>query len=115
MGFREGSLGRLVQQVQDGWQRPRSRKKNLADGETAQRYVLMAFDFSRAYDTVDHRLLRVRLLQQGIPLCLISWIWSSLCRDRRAHTELNGCKSRDRIFRAGLPQGSILAATLFML
>ncbi|KAF0300811.1 putative RNA-directed DNA polymerase from transposon BS [Amphibalanus amphitrite] len=119
VGFREGrsvedSLGRLVQQVQDGWQRPRSRKKQPADGETAQRYVLTAFDFSRAYDTVDHRLLRVRLLQQGIPLCLITWIWSFL-RDRRAHTEVNGTKSRERIFRAGLPQGTVLAPTLFLL
>ena len=119
VGFREGrsvedSLGRLVQQVQDGWQRPRSRKKSPADGETAQRYVLTAYDFSRAYDTVDHRLLRVRLLQQGVPLCIIAWVWSFL-RDRRAHTEVNGCKSRDRIFRAGLPQGSVLAPTLFLL
>ncbi|XP_043195854.1 uncharacterized protein LOC122367106 [Amphibalanus amphitrite] len=119
VGFREGrsvedSLGRLVQQVQNGWQRPRSRKKQPADGETAQRYVLTAFDFSRAYDTVDHRLLRVRLLQQGIPLCLITWIWSFL-RDRRAHTEVNGTKSRERIFRAGLPQGTLLAPTLFLL
>ncbi|KAF0306566.1 putative RNA-directed DNA polymerase from transposon BS [Amphibalanus amphitrite] len=119
VGFREGrsvedSLGRLVQQVQDGWQRPRSRKKQPADGETAQRYVLTAFDFSRAYDTVDHRLLPVRLLQQGIPLCLITWIWSFL-RDRRAHTEVNGTKSRERIFRAGLPQGTVLAPTLFLL
>ena len=73
VGFREGrsvedSLGRLVQQVQDGWQRPRSRKKNPADGETDQHYVLTAFDFFIAYDKVDHRLLRVRLLQQSIPL-----------------------------------------------
>ena len=63
---------------------------------------------------MDHRLLRVRLLQQGVPLCVISWIWSFL-RDRRAHTEVNGCKSRDRIFRAGLLQGSVLAPTLFLL
>ena len=82
--------------------------------ENAQRYVLTVFDFSRAYDTVDHRLPRVRLLQQGIPLCLISWIWSFL-RDHRAHTEINGCQSRDRIFRVGLPQGSVLAPTLFLL
>ena len=106
----------LIQQVQDGWQIPRSRKKNPPDGETAQRFVLSltAFDFSRAYDTVDHHLLRVRLLHQGLPLCLVRWIWSYL-RDRRAHVTVNGCKSRDRIFRAGLPQGSVLAPTLFLL
>ena len=61
----EDSLGRLVQQVQDDWQRLRSRKKEPADGETAQRYVLKAFDFSRTCDTVDHHLLRTRPLQPG--------------------------------------------------
>ena len=48
------------------------------------------------------------------PLCLVRWIWSYL-RDRRAHVTVNGCKSRDRILRAGLPQGSVLAPTLFLL
>ena len=105
VGFREGrsvedNLGRLVQQVLEGWKIPPSRKKDSGDGETAQRYVLTAFYFSRAYDTVDHLLLRTRLMQQGIPLCLNAWIWSFF-RDRRAHVEVNGCKSRDRIFRAG--------------
>ena len=119
VGFREGRsvedhLGRLIQQVQDGWQLPRSRKKAPADGETAQRFILTSFDFSRAYDTVDHHLLRVRLHKQGLPLCMINWIWSYL-RDRRAHVIVNGCRSRDRIFRAGLPQGSVLAPTLFLL
>ena len=55
-----------MQQVQDSWQRLRSRKKEPADGETAKRYVLKAFDFYRAYDTVDHHLLRTRLLQPGV-------------------------------------------------
>lgn len=119
VGFREGRsvedhLGRLVQQVQDGWQVPRSRKKAPQEGESTQRYVLSAYDFARAYDTVDHHLLRVVLLRQGIPLCLIRWVWSYL-RDRRAHVTVNGCKSRDRVFRAGLPQGSVLAPSLFLL
>ncbi|KAF0304847.1 putative RNA-directed DNA polymerase from transposon BS [Amphibalanus amphitrite] len=119
VGFRAGrsvedSLGRLVQQVQDGWNRPKARRKNPEEGSCAQKYVLLAFDFSRAYDTVDHRLLRVRLLEQDIPLCFISWIWQFL-RDRRARVELNGTYSDVRAFRAGLPQGSVLSPTLFLL
>ena len=119
VGFRAGrsvedNIGRLVQQVQDGWNLPKSRRKDPEEGSTAQKYVLLAYDFSRAYDTVDHRLLRLRLLEQGIPLCLVNWIWQFL-RDRRARTELNGTLSRERAFRAGLPQGSVLSPTLFLL
>ena len=53
----EHNIGRLVQQVQDGWDRPKARTSTPPDGSCAQKYVLMAFDFARAYDTVDHRLL----------------------------------------------------------
>ena len=81
VGFREGrsvedNLGRLIQEVQDGWNRPKSRRKDTPDGHFVQKYALLAFDFSRAYDTVDHRLLRARLLDQGLPGCLVQWVWT---------------------------------------
>ena len=109
VGFRskrsaEDSIGRLVQDVQDGWQRPKkSNRANQPDGSTAQKFILTAYDFSRAYDVVDHRLLRVRLLELGLPLCLVQWIWNWL-RDRRAKVEVQGAFSKERVFRAGLPQ-----------
>ena len=76
MGFREHrsveyNLGRLLQEAQDGWQRPKPRHGNHADGATAQKYVL-AFDFARAYDTVDHRLVRLRFLELGLPVCMVN-------------------------------------------
>ena len=74
----------------------------------------MAFDFARAYDVVDHRLLRVRLLELGLPLCMAQWLWQWL-RDRRVRVEVSGVKSGERVFRAGLPQGSVLAPPLFLL
>ncbi|KAF0307979.1 putative RNA-directed DNA polymerase from transposon BS [Amphibalanus amphitrite] len=119
VGFRAGrsvedSIGRLVQQVQDGWNLPKSRSKRVADGTTAQKYVLLAFDFARAYDTVDHRLLRVRLMEMGVPRCLYNWTWQFL-RDRRATVEYQSATSGERVFRAGLPQGSVLSAALFLL
>lgn len=122
VGFRAGrsvedSIGRLVQEVQDGWQRPSVGKKtagNRMDGSTAQKYVLVAFDFARAYDVVDHRLLRVSLIEQGLPLCLVRWVWQWL-RDRRVRVEVDGTLSGERTFRAGLPQGSVLSPSLFVL
>ena len=42
------------------------------------------------------------------------WIFQFL-RDRRARVEVNGTLSAERPFRAGLPQGSVLAPTLYTL
>jgi hypothetical protein len=78
--------------------------------------VLLAFDFARAYDTIDHKMLRVKLLNRGVPGCLVSWIYAFF-KDRRASacTDVNGVRSGYRAFRAGLPQGSVLAPTLYTL
>ena len=45
---------------------------------------------------------------------MVSWIWQWL-RDRRVRVELNGVVSGERVFRAGLPQGSVLSPSLFLL
>ncbi|KAF0290371.1 RNA-directed DNA polymerase from mobile element jockey [Amphibalanus amphitrite] len=83
------------------------------DGITADKFVLVAYDFARAYDTIDHKMLQNKLLRH-LPKCLVTWIFQ-LLRDRRACVEVNGVRSRDRPFRAGLPQGSVLAPTLYTL
>ena len=119
VGFRAGrsvedNIGRIVQQVQDGWNILKSRRKQVPDGSSVQKYLLLAFDFARAYDTVDHRLLRVRLLELGVPRCFVAWIWSFL-RDRRAKVEYQRATSGERVYRAGLPQGSVLSPALFLL
>ena len=93
----EDSIGRLIQDAQDGWQRPeRDSRKPRPDGATTHKYLLTAFDFSRAYDVVDHRLLRLRLLELGLPLCLVKWVWSWL-RDRGVRVEAQGALSKERI------------------
>ena len=118
VGFRRGRaaeehVGRLIQQVQDGWNKPKPRGRPV-EGRTAEKFVLLSFDFARAYDTIDHRMLRLKLHRLSLPKCMIEWIFQFL-RDRRARVEINGTSGEERIFRAGLPQGSVLAPTLFTL
>ena len=118
VGFRRGRtaeehVGRLVQHVQDGWNRPKPRGRPV-EGWTAERFVLLSFDFARAYDTIDHRMLKLKLLRLSLPRCLVDWIFQFL-RDRRARVEVNDVPSEERPFRAGLPQGSVLAPSLFTL
>ena len=117
VGFRRGraaedSLARLIQTVQDGWNRPKARGRPK-DGVSADKFVLVAYDFSRAYDVVDHRMLLAKMLRV-LPHCMSTWVFQFL-RDRRARAEVNGALSSERVFRAGLPQGSVLAPTLFTL
>ena len=86
-----------------------SPKSGVPSGLT---FIVVPFDFARAYDVVDRQLLRVSLIEQGLPLCLcVRWVWEWL-RDRRVKVEVNGTLSGQRIFRAGLPQGSVLSTSL---
>ena len=62
---------------------------------------------------MDHRLLRARLLELGVPRCYVGWIWQYL-RDRRARVEFQSATSGERVYRAGLPQGSVLSPALFL-
>ena len=53
------------------------------------------------------------LLESGIPFPIITWIRGFLTH-RRARVRLNGALSRNRVFREGLPQGSVLSPLLFL-
>ena len=53
-------------------------------------------------------------MELGIPRCYYDWIWQFL-RDRRARVEFQSATSSERVYRAGLPQGSVLSPALFLL
>ena len=69
-------------------------------------------DLSAAYDTVNHRLLIQKLfnITQDSTLCIVI---HNLLSNRRFYVELNNERSRRRLQKNGLPQGSVLSPTLF--
>ena len=103
-GFRSGrsccdQLLNLTQYIEDGFERKQV---------TGAVFV----DLTAAYDTVNHRilLLKVAKITQNSK---ITSIIGSLLKDRRFFVEMDGKKSRWKSQKNGLPQGSVLAPTLF--
>ena len=69
-------------------------------------------DLTAAYDTVNHRLLLNKVAKVVRNSKLVKII-HSLLENRRFYVEMDGRKSRWRTQKNGLPQGSVLAPTLF--
>ena len=104
-GFRQGRSTKLAL-----WHFVTSATSAL---KTRKRCVAVALDIKRAYDTVDHTALLWKLKSKGIPRYLVAWIQAFLA-DRKAQLVIN-----DAIFpfgiSVGVPQGSPLSLTLFIL
>ena len=74
----------------------------------------VALDISKAFNRVWHAGLLHRLKSYGI-LGQIFGLISSFLRDRRLRVVLEGKSSQEYPVKAGVPQGSILGPTLFLL
>ena len=74
----------------------------------------MALDISNAFDRVWHAGLLHKIESYGISGQIFSLI-SSFLSNRRLRVVLDGKSSQEYPVNAGVPQGSILGPTLFLL
>ena len=89
--------------------------KIIEDSIKKKNHVLGIFiDLSKAFDTIDHQTLLVKLDRYGIRGNANSLIRSYLSR-RTQYTEVHGEKSDPLIIKYGVPQGSVLGPLLFLL
>ncbi|XP_043204749.1 uncharacterized protein LOC122371992 [Amphibalanus amphitrite] len=107
-GFRRGhstmdQIGRITQQTFDAFEQ-----------KPPHRAVLVLLDFARAYDRVWRAALFCKMARLGIPGCVIRWI-KALLSDRRARVRWGTAQSDSRVFKEGLPQGSVLAPLLWLI
>ena len=71
-------------------------------------------DLKRAFDTVNHDILHLKLEHYGINDKAFTWFKSYLT-DRKQFASLNGVESNMNIISCGVPQGSVLGPLLFLL
>ena len=82
--------------------------KPLTKNSTRSHFLLI----SKAFDTVDHAILRQRLLSVGLSEHAVAW-FANLLSDRTQCTQFDGLIFVKLSVLNGVPQGSVLAPLLF--
>ena len=75
---------------------------------------IIYLDIAKAFDTVSHKKLLVKLRIYGFPPRFLNWI-SEFLRNRTMLVKIDGELSTCKEMISGVPQGSVLGPLLFML
>ena len=73
---------------------------------------VLSFDFSKAFDSVSHRVLCDKLKSYDINPYIINWVISFLC-DRQQRVVVDGVVTKFLNINRGVPQGTVLGPILF--
>ena len=105
-GFRAGhSCETALVNMVDSW---------LSAIDNSKLIGIVLGDFKKAFDLVDHQILKNKLKVYGINDEALQWFGNYLS-NRRQQVMINNCKSNFQSISCGVPQGSILGPLLFLL
>ena len=103
-GFKQGrSTEGLLLHSTEQW------KDALDNGFTVE---VIFLDFRKAFDTVNHKILKQKLKGVGMNGRLLHWLEDYLT-NRSHFTKVNGKLSEARVIKYGVPQGSLLGQQLY--
>ena len=71
-------------------------------------------DFSKAFDTIDHQLLMIKLEKYGFSPNALE-LMKNYLSNRFSLVSFNGKFSTKELLKSGVPQGSILGPLLFII